>query len=159
MPKLDSDAAKRVEDAESSGGLMEEGLYEMVLTEVTATGKDGKPLSGPAGPYWKWEFTVPEDAPRYPKWKQWVNTSLSEQAAWKLKEVFEAFGRTPDTDTDELIGQRVRVEVGTRTIQQGERTGEVANQVRSVLPLDPSASATPAGSKDKGKSKADKALY
>lgn len=155
MPKLDDNAAKTVADAESTGGLMEEGIYEMVLTEVTAEGKDGQPLVGPSGPYWNWTFTIPEDAPRYAKWNQWMITSLSEKAAWKLKEVFAAFGVTPDTDTDDLIGKRVRVEVGTRTIQKGERAGEVANQVRSIMPLDGDA-APAAGTKGKGKGKTEK---
>ncbi len=162
MPKLDENAAKTVADAESSGGLMEENIYEMILTEVTATNKEGEPLVGPNGPYWNWTFTVPEDAPRYAKWNQWLITSLSDKAAWKLKETFEAFGATPDTDTDELIGKRVRVEVGVRTIQKGERKGELANQVKSVLPLDgdvASAVATAGKAASKGNTKDDEPLY
>ncbi len=129
MPKLDENAAQKVASAESTGGIMDEGIYEMTLTKVEVA-------TGPKGTYWKWEFTVPEDAPKFGKWKQWLNTSLSEAAAWRLKEVFEAFGTTPDADTDDLIGQSVRVEVGVNTIQSGPRTGEPGNNIKKVLPLD-----------------------
>lgn len=128
MPRLDENAANRVNEAEESSGIMDEGIYEMILTKVETA-------SGDKGTYWKWTFKVPEDAPKYPKWNQWLNTSLSEASAWRLKEVFKAFGVTPDTDTDDLIGQRVRVEVGTTIIQKGPRTGEAGNQVKKVLPL------------------------
>ncbi len=129
MPRLDENAAQKVASAESTGGLMDEGIYEMILTQVEAA-------SGPKGTYWKWEFTVPEDAPKFGKWKQWLNTSLSEASAWRLKDVFAAFGETPDVDTDDLIGRRVRVEVGVNTIQSGSRTGEPGNNVKKVLPLE-----------------------
>jgi hypothetical protein len=135
VPKLNDDVANQVNEAESTGGVMEEGIYEMYLKQVDDQ-KDGKPLMGEKGPYWNWTFVVPEDAERYKNWNQWLITSLSESAAFKLKEVFAAFGVSPDTDTDELIGKRVRVEVGVRTIQKGARAGEVANQVKTVYPLD-----------------------
>lgn len=139
MPRLDETAASRVEEAESSSGVMDEGIYEMTLISVEV-----KP-GAENGPYWKWTFKVPEDATKYAKWQQWLNTSLSERSAWKLKEVFEAFGVTPDTDTDDLIGQRVRVEVGQNTIQKGPRAGEVGNNVKKVLPLDGGNSAGNSG--------------
>lgn len=129
MPKLNADKAKEVADSESTGGIMDDGIYEMLL-------KDVEVQDGPKGPYWKWTFKVPEDAPRYKGWQQWLNTSLSEAAVWKLKEVFDAFGAPTDTDTDELIGKRVRVVVGSRTIQKGKRAGEQGNQVEEVLALD-----------------------
>ncbi len=138
MPKLDGKAAEQVNQAESGATLIEEGTYEMVLTAVTATGKDNKPLVGPNGPYWKWELTFPEDAPRYAKRKQWVNTSLSESAAWKMKEHFDAFGVSADTDTDDLVaaGARCLVVIGTQTIQEGAQAGEVRNNPTKLLPLD-----------------------
>ena len=129
MPRLDETAAEKVATAEATGGLMAEGTYEMILNEV----KVGK---GEKGPYWTWEFVVPADAPKYAKQRQWLNTSLSEASAWRLKEVFAAFGATPDTDTDDLLGQRVRVQVGVSKIQKGPRTGDDKNEVRSVKTLD-----------------------
>lgn len=132
MPKLDETAATKVAETEEGSSVMEEGIYEMMLVSV-----EEKPGTD-KGPYWNWTFQVPEDAAKYPKWRQWLITSLSEASAWRLKEVFKAFGVEPDTDTDELIGQRVRVQVGVRTIQGGARTGEIGNQVKKVMPLDES---------------------
>lgn len=151
MPKLNAEVVQSVEEAESSGGLMEDGVYVMALIEVNDS-KEGEPLMGPKGPYWNWTFKVPEDAERYKGWQQWLTTSLSEAAAFKLKEVFEAFGVSPDTDTDTLIGELVRIEVGTRVIQSGPRMGDSVNHVKGVYPLDPNApkataSATKAGDK------------
>lgn len=149
MPRLNDDVANQVEEAESTGGLMEAGIYEMELVSVKDS-KDGKPLEGPAGPYWVWDFQVPEDAERYKNWHQWVNTSLSEKAAFKLKEIFAAFGVSPNTDTDDLIGMRVRVDVGTRTIQSGPRIGEEANTVKAVYPLEDAPAATNGSAKPTG---------
>lgn len=134
MPKLDDETAQAVAEAESSGGIMEEGIQESVLLEVTV--HDGK-----EHPYWKWTFQNPAEnadgTPHpYKNWKHWHITSLSPAASFKLNEAFEAFGVPSDTDTDELIGQRVRIVVGTRTVQAGKREGELANTVENLLPLE-----------------------
>lgn len=136
MPKLDSNVAEQVNQAESGSSLIEEGLYQMVLVEVSATNKQGEPLQGKAGPYWSWTLAFAEDAPRYAKRRLWAITSLSADAAWKMKEHFDAFGVPADTDTDDLIGRTCLVEVGTRTITQGEKAGEVTNTVKKLLPVD-----------------------
>lgn len=136
MPKLDSGAAEQVNQAESGSALIEDGVYRMRLEAVEATGKDGKPLTGNAGPYWKWTLVFPEDAERYAKRKQWVNTSLSADSAWKMKEHFDAFGVPADTDTDELIGRECLVDIGNRTITQGDKAGDVVNTVKKLMPLD-----------------------
>lgn len=135
MPKLSDDVAKVVSEAESSGGIMEEGWYEADLIEVQDK-KNGEPMSGPNGPYWQWVFKLPADAERYAGWQQWLTTSLSERAAFKMNEVFAAFGADPSTDTDELVGKRVRIQVGTRTVQDGAAAGELRNTVKRVAPLD-----------------------
>lgn len=130
MPKLPNSTVKSVNESESQGALMPDGVYRMRLREVEASKNNG-----PSGfPYWTWTFEVPEDADEFKKRRQWLTTSLSDKAAFKLKETFDAFGATPDTDTDELIGQYVDVVVGSRTIQKGARTGELANTVEKVLP-------------------------
>jgi hypothetical protein len=151
MPKLPADKAKEVENAESTGGLMEPGIYVMRLVSVDSE-------DGPRGVYWKWTFKVPEDtheehAKPYRNWNQWLNTSMSEKAAWKLKEVFDAFGVPTTTDTDDLVGRLVRVEVQQSTIQSGSRQGEMGNKVASVMPLD-----IPNG-KAKASKKEEKPLY
>lgn len=138
MPKLGGDQAEAVKTAESTGGLIEDGVYEMVLMNV-----EEKP--GNEYPYWNWEFMFPEDAPRYKKWRQWEKTSLSPSAAWRLKDAFAAFGVEPDTDTDELIGKRCLVHVGSETAQAGKRKGELVNVVIRLMPLDGAATTTDSG--------------
>lgn len=135
MPKLDSNVAAEVEKAESVASLIEEGTYEMVLTAVSATDKEGNPLVGKDSgqPYWNWEFTFPEDAPRYSRRKLWRITSLGANSAWLMKEHFDAFGVSPDTDTDDLIGKRALVYIGTRMRTD---TNETQNTIKRVLPVD-----------------------
>lgn len=157
MPKLDSTVAEQVNQAESGSSLIEDGTYKMVLESVEATGNDKKPLVGTAGPYWKWTFVFPEGE-RYAKRKQWVNTSLSADSAWKMKEHFDAFGVSADTDTDELIGKACLVEIGSRTITQSKdpsKIGDVVNTVKKVLPLDGAVTGTAGKAKVDTKAKKD----
>lgn len=129
MPQLPGDKAAQVAEAESNGGLIEDGLYEMYL-------KDVEEAQGGKGPYWKWTFAFPEDAPQYKNWHQWLNTSLTPESAWRLKEAFDAFGVPTDTDTDTLVGKRVLVSIGSQTAQAGARKGELVNFIRNLHPLD-----------------------
>lgn len=154
MPKLNGTVAEQVNSAESGSALIEEGTYEMVLIEVAATGQDGKPLVGAAGPYWKWTLAFPEDAPRYAKRRQWVNTSLSADSAWKMKEHFDAFGVPADTDTDDLIGRHCLVHIGTRRIANSnkpEKIGDTVNTVKKLMPLDGVANKAAKGDGSKAK--------
>lgn len=138
MPQLNPDQAKQATEAESGSVLIEDGIYEMVLTACTALDKDGNPLATEnAGPYWSWEYTFPEDAPKYKKRKVWDKTWLTEESAWKMNQVFTAFGVPTSTDTDDLVakGARALVEINSYTIQKGPKTGEERNGVKQVLPL------------------------
>lgn len=129
MPKLPKATAKAVGEAESSSfDPLPEGPYVAKLTGVEVR-------EGQKGPYWSWEFSVvePDD---HENRKLWTNTSLSDSAAWKLKEVFEAFGVAADTDTDELIGQVVKLAVTQRVIEQGARAGDIGNNVDRVMAYD-----------------------
>ena len=100
MPQLDPEVAQTVADTEASSNLMEEGIYETVLIEVKGDG------NGPAGPYWTWVFKNPDDSPRYKGWQHWVITSLSPDAAWKMKETFEAFGVSPPKSVHHMFRKR-----------------------------------------------------
>jgi len=134
VPKLQSDVANKVEEAESLNfEPLPEGVYNAVLDgEVEAA-------TGPNGLYWKWTFKITD--PDYEGRKQFTNTSLSEKALWKLKEVFAAFGVSADTDTDDLIGQPVKLVVMQQVIEKGNRAGEIGNEVRQVLPVSDSGAA------------------
>jgi hypothetical protein len=123
-PKLNAAMAKKVGAATSSFTPIPDGTYTVTLKSVDVK-------TGPAGPYWKWTFTVDPG-----KRQLFLNASLSEEAQWRLNEVFKAFGAAPDTDTDELLGQKIRVQVGTRTIQAGARAGELANDIIKCLPAE-----------------------
>lgn len=135
MPKLSKDHAKQVNDAEGGFPVAEPGLYHLRLEDV-----DGS-RSGNAGPYWSWQFVVVGDADgpcEYDGMKLWNVTSLSEKAAGIMKQTFDAFGVTSDTDTDDLIGQVVSAQVSVRTIQgDSPRAGQKANQIDRLLPKRP----------------------
>lgn len=147
MPKLKSDVAAKVDEAESLDfEPLPENVYNAVLDgEVEAA-------EGPNGLYWKWTFKITDEG--YEGRKQFVNTSLSEKALWKLKEVFEAFGVSADTDTDDLIGQPVKLMVVQRVIEKGNRKGELGNEVKQVLPASGDAATAPKSAK-KGSAKDD----
>lgn len=139
MPKLNKQTAGKVEASEALDfSPLEEGIYEVQLNKVEV--KEGKD-----NPYWSWEFEIPADAQENAGRRFWANTSLSEKALWKLKEAFAAFGASTDTDTEDLVGKRIRLSVSQTTIQKGPKTGELTNSVESFLPLDPSGTVTGAG--------------
>lgn len=125
MPKLGKEAAKKVGESTSGFDPLPEDTYvcSLVAVEVREGGK---------GPYWSWEFDVAFGDMQ--NRKLWVNTSLADNAQWKLKEVFDAFGVGTDTDTDELIGQVAQLSVSQRVIEQGARAGQVGNNVDRVMP-------------------------
>lgn len=137
MPKLAKKMAEATAQAEGlNTELAPEGIYTVVLKSVeTKEGKDSKQ------PYWLWTFEVPDDSELHEEQQGkrfWLNTSLQKNALWKLNEVFTAFGVDPDTDTDTLIGEPVRLVVSQRPIGAGPKMGEMSNQVENVLPADPS---------------------
>lgn len=54
----------------------------------------------------------------------------------KVKEFFEAFGYSVDSDTDEMVGERCVIKVSQQTITGGKRKGELGNQIDAFFPLD-----------------------
>lgn len=139
MPKLPSEAAKKAKAAAESGGRepLEPGDYEVRLTSVKAT------TSSNQNPMWVWEFEVLDEP--YRGRRLWQNTVLTEKAMWKVGQTFEAFGRDADTDTDEIIGERVIATVVQRTITAGARAGQIGNDISDLSPIDgDSGSAEPA---------------
>jgi hypothetical protein len=128
VPKLPKEKAKSTDEAESNFEALEEGIYLGTLEEVTTA-------EGPKGEYWTWRFSdlifIETDA-KAPG-SLWVNTSLSPEAEWKLKEVFEAFGVKANTDTDTLLGDKAQLAVEQRVIEKGARMGEIGNSVVKVM--------------------------
>lgn len=129
MAKLNKENAKKADNASSAFEPVDPGAYHMKLVAVDAS------KSGPKGPYWSWEFDIVEPGEAQGR-KQWNNTSLSDEAMFSFKQTFEAFGVPTDTDTDDLIGNVVKGIVSIRTIEQGPRKGELANQIDRLAPAD-----------------------
>ena len=131
MAKLNKNLAKqatdKAEDWKDGFQPVEPGLYLAKLTKVDTDGM------GPAGPYWTWEYESLEVGEQPGGRKFWDNTSLSDKAIGRLGKVFEAFGVPATTDTDDLIGNVVCLDITIDTIRKGDRTGEQTNRVRSVL--------------------------
>lgn len=159
MPKLAAKTRKKVEKAEATSSEfkpLSPGKYVAELSEVEAKNSNN------GHPMWVAEFTEIHslDGERQPG-RQWYNLMLPQdkmpedyqprnskkkpEEAWeqyqelcngRLKAFFEAFGYSVDSDTDEMIGDRVVLQIGIRTIQNGVRAGEQTNQVNGVAALD-----------------------
>lgn len=154
MPKLAAKDRKKVEKAEATSGEfkpLKPGKYVAELSAVEAKN------SSAGNPMWVAEFQEIHDldGEKQPG-RQWYNLNLPTTVdppegytkgaekwaqyqglcAGRIKSFFEAFGYTVDSDTDEMIGDRVVIILGIRTIQNGERAGQQTNSVNGVLPLD-----------------------
>lgn len=131
MPKLNKKQAKQAAEAEDLQMLVDPGPYACVLNKVETK-------TGQAGEYWEWEFSIQEDAdgnkidggPRI-----WENTSLSEKAIFRVKQMFEAFEVPMDTDTDDLCGTWIGINVGQEVAKQGSRQGQLRNIFLSAFPI------------------------
>lgn len=132
MPKLTKEQAKSVAENEGGFPLLDEGVYFATLLDCRVSDAPG--ASG--YDYWIWEFgdLVDEDSGEAKTGHQFLRTSLSPAAEWKLNETFEAFGVSPTTDTDELVGKEVRLAVSQAPIEGGARDGQMGNNVDAVLP-------------------------
>jgi hypothetical protein len=126
MPKLTKEKAKAAESVTDSFGPIPEGLYDARLYSVTS-----KEAMGSGNTYWSWEYRI-TDGP-FEGRKLWDNTSLSDAAAFRIKQTFDAFGVPADTDTDDLCGRAVQLTVTQRVIERGARAGEIGNNVEKVL--------------------------
>jgi hypothetical protein len=131
MAKLPQDKAAKAaaeKDNVPEFGPVPPGVYLCRLTNVDPS------RSGAAGPYWVWEATTVGAGTEPTGKKFWDNTSLSDQAIGRLGKVFEAFGVTPEADTEDLIGKLVAVEVTRVTQKGGENAGQLKNDVRAWHP-------------------------
>lgn len=160
MPKLNKKMAKAAEAAEVSTGdfpLLDPGYYYAQLNEVEV-------LDGNYAPRWNVSFynlhkaetgeevtgrqwyniNVPAEGPapaNYTngdkKWAAFQSMSLSQ-----LHGFFDAFGYSTDSDTDEMIGEWVKLKVGIETISSGNRKGEKTNRVKALVPVEDDFDAT-----------------
>jgi hypothetical protein len=127
MPQLKPDIAERIDEQEYTGGILENGVYEVILKEVEAR-------PGKVAPVWSWRFEVAPGQKGEGR-TLYTNTSLSEAADWKLKEAFNAFGVPATTDTDLILGQRCKALVYKSIAQGGKREGQYVNAIQELLPV------------------------
>lgn len=139
MPKLGSDDARAAEKAAEEGGPepLPTGIYVGRLFEVEVSDKPGD--SGYH--YWTWKYKIEDEG--YKNREQRHITSLSPKAAFSIGGAFASFGVPADTHTDELLGQRVLLNVVRAPIASGARAGEIGNRVQYTMPYDPEKTSTP----------------
>lgn len=65
------------------------------------------------------------------KWEQYQGLCHG-----RLKAFFEAFGYDADSDTDEMIGEQIIIQLGIGTINKGPKMGQSTNQVNGLFTLD-----------------------
>jgi hypothetical protein len=135
VPKLSKKQAKEIERAEAwgvggGGYLLPEGRYAARLKAV-GTG------TGPAGTYWSFEYSkLHNEEGEEQRGRQWENVSLSDKARGKMKSVFDAFGYSTDSDTDEMIGEWVVLHLVQEVQSQGKRAGQTVNRIVGVTAFD-----------------------
>jgi hypothetical protein len=131
MPQLNEAKASQVHDTENKGGTLDPGVYPVTLLEVEAR-------PGRVAPQWSWKFEVSKGHARAGR-TLYTNTSLSDDALWKLRETFDAFGVDSTVNTDTLIGRQVRALVTKQIQTEGKRQGQFVNQIQELMPLSGSA--------------------
>lgn len=148
MPKLSPETGQKADTAaaDSPSGNREPlpaGRYRVRLLDVEST------KSGGGAPMWKWKFEVVDGAAPdcQGRWL-WENTVLQDNALWKLGQVFAAFGVASDTDTDDLIGNTIDVDVVQEVAKRGKMEGKLVNAISGfVAAAAAGASAVPAPAK------------
>lgn len=137
MARMADDLANDVENyVPETFEPLDAGVYVLSFEE------DVEVKVGPKGPYWAWKFVAhQEDNPGMTRTKVTLfhNTSLSKAAAFKLHETYTAFGVSAHTDTEDLVGQKVRGFVNQEVAEQGKRKGEIVNALDELLPKDSDA--------------------
>ncbi len=128
MPQLNKKKAKAVESASGGFRTVPDGVYTARLTDV-------KVKPGAEADVW-WAFFTIDEGGDHDDVELLSFLSLSDKAAWKMREFFDAFGVPADTHTDELLGEKIRLSVSLGTAQQGKNKGKPQNSVDSHLALD-----------------------
>lgn len=137
MPKLNKAMQKEVNDAEAwaGRGIIPDGLYLARLFVVSVEPKKpGKEYGS-----WRWDLQLVSDLTgdeEYGGRKMVEFVSLSPNVAGKFKQIFNAFGATPDTDTDELLGSMCVLRIGHSIQTEGKNKGNERNDILEFLPAD-----------------------
>lgn len=138
--KMNPDQQNATEAAESSGfAALPAGRYVARLDEV----KFKESSKGDPGWNWVWKVVSgPGDETKYKGRLLFTYTTLNENMAFKRKEIFEALDFELETDTDDMLGALVVLDVSERPNQGGSRKGEMGNNVDKHLLFDGDESST-----------------
>lgn len=133
MVALNAANAKAVKAAADSDPFapLPEGKYRVELVKVESK------TSSTKKPMWVWDFKVTEPADYKGKnIRTW--TVLQDNLLWRLAQVFKAFGVGSDTDTDDLVGKTIMIEVEQQMNEKEDSKsyGKMNHSVKDFLEQD-----------------------
>lgn len=148
MVKLNPEVAKRVDKAETTGGLMDECIVPAVLVGAFVRPQKGNQKADQI----EWKYVIADDAPQYAGRKINDFVSMSEGSDFKMKSHFLAHGVGTDTDTDELLNGRVMLHI-VKAQKYNAAEGVMENKIYAVMPdpnrTDVGVAGAPASAKKK----------
>ncbi len=148
MPKLLMDKANEVREAAANEGLsgkyafLPEGRYRFKLMDV----QDGQSKKGDR--MWTWEFRVVSyvSGDGIPRWEDKVvdiserefryYTVIKDNTLWDLARIFDAFKADPGTDTAELIGEEVIVDIRHVVQDRSRRKDKLSEEIGDFYTLE-----------------------
>lgn len=142
MPKLPKDRAEGAQNQESGDFKpLKPGKYVLRLTEVEE-GVTGEKSKNPGTDKWVWKLTVDKDYHPELRKGRWQtafseHVPLTENMDWKMKQLFEGFGYTTDSETDEIIEDETARIVGFVKNGKDIVTGDPRSEVSRYIPFDP----------------------
>ena len=137
MPKLPKTLQSAMTDnAENDDGggftLFKGGYHRVHMSTVKIVPKKGGQVADQIEIDWK----ADEGPNKGKEIRHWI--SMSSKAAFKVCELFDAYGYTYDSDLDELQGDggTVIIEVSNELQAVGKNAGKIGHRVESVHPDD-----------------------
>jgi hypothetical protein len=137
LPKETQEAMRNVDDGGTGEfAALPEGYYLARVDSCRTQESKRQPKPGETiYPYERITFKVIEPTSNKNRLVS-ENYSFSPAAAFKLRELFDAAELTEDSDTQELKGEVLVIEVEQEEITTGARKGEMGNNVAKVHPAD-----------------------
>lgn len=143
MPKLPKERAEGAQNQESGDYKpLKPGKYVFKLTEVEE-GVTGEKSKNPGTDKWVWKLVVDKDYHpelRKGRWQtaQSEHIPLTPNMDWKTKQLFEGFGYTADSDTDEILEDPEARIVGYVKTGKDIVSGDPRSEVSRYVKFDPS---------------------
>jgi len=142
MPKLPKDRQEGAQNQESGDYKpLKPGKYVFKLTEVDDSQVTGEKSKNPGTEKWIWKLVVDKDYHpelRKGRWQtsQQEHIPLLESMDWKMKQLFEGFGYTVDSDTDEIMEDPDARIVGYVRTGKDIVSGDPRSEVSRYVPFD-----------------------